>query len=157
MLIWINHTENYPPCSAQPPGKDLNYTNIVTSFLKNDDKILILKRSDKVKSMRNLWAGISGIIEKDDLSPLSRAEIEIFEETGIKQEQINLLKESQQMKIISPQYKNHKWNIFPFLFKVENPEIKLNWENSEFEWINPSNIVNYKTVPSLDKILFNLL
>ena len=43
------------------------------------------------------------------------------------------------------------------LFKVENPEIKLNWENSEFEWINPSNIVNYKTVPSLDKILFNLL
>jgi len=107
--------------------------------------------------MKNLWAGISGIIEKGDLSPLSRAEIEIFEETGIKLEQINLLKESQQMKIISAQYKNHVWNIFPFLFKVENPEIKLNWENSEFEWINPSNIVNYKTVPSLDKILFNLL
>ena len=139
------------------PGKDLNYTNIVTSFLKNDDQILILKRSDKVKSMKSLWAGISGIIEKDDLSPLSRAEIEIFEETGIKQEQINLLKESQQMKIVSVQYKNHEWNIFPFLFKVENPEIKLNWENSEFEWVKPSNIVNYKTVPSLDKILFNLL
>ena len=135
----------------------MNYTNIVTSFLKNDDQILILKRSDKVKSMRTLWAGISGIIEKDDLSPLSRAEIEIFEETGISKEQINLLKESQQMKIVSVQYKNHEWNIFPFLFKVKNPEIKLNWENSEFEWIKPSNIVNYKTVPSLDKILFNLL
>ena len=135
----------------------MNYTNIVTSFLKNDDKILILKRSDKVKSMKNLWAGISGIIEKDDLSPLSRAEIEIFEEIGIRKEQINLLKESQQMKIVSVQYKNHEWNIFPFLFKVENPEIKLNWENSEFEWVKPSNIVNYKTVPSLDKILFNLL
>ena len=107
--------------------------------------------------MKNLWAGISGIIEKDDLSPLSRAEIKIFEETGIKREQTNLLKESQQMKIISTQYKNHVWNIFPFLFKVENPEIKLNWENSEFEWINPSNIANYKTVPSLDKILLNLL
>ena len=135
----------------------MNYTNIVTSFLKNEDQILILKRSDKVKSMKNLWAGISGIIEKGDLSPLSRAEIEIFEETGIKQEQINLLKESQQMKIISAQYNNHVWNIFPFLFKVENPEIKLNWENSEFEWITPSNIANYKTVPSLDKILLNLL
>ncbi len=135
----------------------MNYTNIVTSFLKNDDKVLILKRSDKVKSMKGLWAGVSGIIEKDDSSPLSRAKIEIFEETGIKREQINLLKESQQMKIISPQYKNHKWNIFPFLFKVENPKIKLNWENSEFEWIKPSSIVNYKTVPSLDKILFGLL
>ena len=107
--------------------------------------------------MKNLWAGVSGIIEKDDISPLSRAKIEIFEETGIKQEQINLLKKSQQMKIISSQYKNHEWNIFPFLFKVENPKIKLNWENSEFEWINPSNIVNYQTVPSLEKILFNLL
>jgi len=135
----------------------LSYTNIVTSFLKNHDKILILKRSDGVKSMKNLWAGVSGIIEKDDTSPLSRAKIEIFEETGIKQEQINLLKKSQQMKIISAQYKNHEWNIFPFLFKVENPKIKLNWENSEFEWINPSNIVNYQTVPSLEKILFNLL
>ena len=107
--------------------------------------------------MRNLWAGVSGIIERDDISPLSRAEIEIFEETVIKREQTNLLKESQQMKIISAQYKNHEWNIFPFLFKVENPKIKLNWENSEFEWINPSNIVNYQTVPSLEKILFNLL
>ena len=135
----------------------MSYTNIVTSFLKNHDKILILKRSDGVKSMKNLWAGVSGIIEKDDTSPLSRAKIEIFEETGIKQEQINLLKKSQQMKIISSQYKNHEWNIFPFLFKVENPKIKLNWENSEFEWINPSNIVNYQTVPSLEKILFNLL
>ena len=156
-MIWINHTKNYPLCSTEILGKDLNYTNIVTSFLKNDDQILILKRSNKVKSMKNLWAGISGIIEKDDLSPLSRAEIEIFEETGIKREQTNLLKESQQMKIISTQYKNHVWNIFPFLFKVENPEIKLNWENSDFEWVKPSNIVNYKTVPSLDKILFNLL
>jgi len=135
----------------------LSYTNIVTSFLKNHDKILILKRSGKVKSMKNLWAGVSGIIEKDDISPLSRAKIEIFEETGIKQEQIELLKKSQQMKIISAQYKNHEWNIFPFLFKVETPKIKLNWENSEFEWINPSNIVNYQTVPSLEKILFNLL
>ena len=135
----------------------MNYTNIVTSFLKNNNQILILKRSDKVKSMKNLWAGISGIIERNDISPLSRAKIEIFEETGIKEEQINLLKKSQQMKIISAQYKNHEWNIFPFLLKVENPEIKLNWENSEFEWINPSNIVNYQTVPSLEKILFNLL
>jgi len=67
------------------------------------------------------------------------------------------LKSIEQIKIESAQYKNHEWNIFPFLFRAKNPEIKLNWENSEFEWIKPSNIVNYKTVPSLDKILFNLL
>jgi len=134
----------------------MSYTNIVTSFLQNNSKILLLKRSDRVKSMKGLWAGVSGIIENNEI-PIDRAKIEIWEETGIEEVQIVLLKSVQEMRVRSPQYKNHEWNIFPFLFKVENPKIKLNWENSEFEWINPSNIVNYQTVPSLEKILFNLL
>jgi len=132
-------------------------TNIVTSFIKNDDKILILKRSDKVKSMKCLWAGVSGIIEKNDTTPLDRAKIEIFEETGINEKEIELLKSIEQIKIESAQYKNHVWTIFPFLFKAKNPEIKLNWENSEFKWIEPNEIKNYKTVPDLEKILFSLL
>jgi len=132
-------------------------TNIVTSFIKNNDKILILKRSDKVKSMKCLWAGVSGIIEKSDTTPLARAKIEIFEETGIDEREIELLKSIEQMKIESTQYKNHEWNIFPFLFRAKNPEIKLNWENSDFNWIEPSQIKNYETVPELEKILFSLL
>ena len=132
-------------------------SNIVTSFIKNDDKILILKRSDKVKSMKCLWAGVSGIIEKNDTTPLDRAKIEIFEETGINEKEIELLKSIEQIKIESAQYKNHVWNIFPFLFKAKNPEIKLNWENSDFNWIEPSQIKNYETVPELEKILFSLL
>lgn len=132
-------------------------TNIVTSFIKNNDKILILKRSNKVKSMKCLWAGVSGIIEKDDITPLARAKIEIFEETGIDEREIELLKSIEQMKIESAQYKNHEWNIFPFLFKTKNPEIKLNWENSDFNWIEPNEIKNYETVPKLEKILFSLL
>ena len=132
------------------------YTDIVTSFLKDNEKILLLKRSSKVKSMKCLWAGISGILEKNE-TPLSRAKIEIFEETGIKKEQIELVNAAKQMKVLSPQYKNHEWNIFPFLFKIENPYVKLNWENSEFKWIEPTQLINYKTVPDLDKILSNLL
>ena len=131
-------------------------TDIVTSFIKNDEKILLLKRSDQVKSMRGLWAGISGIIEKNEV-PLSRAKIEIFEEAGIKETQLELLKEIDAIKIFSPQYKNHEWHVFPFLFNAKNTEIKLNWENSEFQWIKPTDIVNYKTVPDLYKILSNLL
>jgi len=137
-------------------NSNLHFTNIVTSFIKNDDKILILKRSDKVKSMKCLWAGISGIIEGDE-TPLTRAKIEIFEEAGIHEEQIELLKAVQQIKISASQYKNHEWNIFPFLFNAKNPEIKLNWENSDFNWIEPSQIKNYETVPELEKILFSLL
>ena len=132
-------------------------TNIVTSFITNDDKILILKRSDKVKSMKCLWAGVSGIIEKNDTTPLDRAKIEIFEETGIDEREIELLKSIEQIKIGSAQYRNHEWCIFPFLFKAKNPKIKLNWENSDFHWIKPNEIKNYETVPELEKILFSLL
>jgi len=131
-------------------------TKIVTSFIKDNEKLLILKRSDKVKSMKGLWAGISGIIEKNE-EPLKRAKTEIFEEVGITEDLITLVKSSEEMRINSPQYENHEWEIFPFLFEAKNPTIKLNWENSEFRWINVEELENYETVPSLQKVLFNLL
>jgi len=131
-------------------------TKIVTSFIRDNEKLLILKRSDKVKSMKGLWAGISGIIEKNE-DPLKRAKIEIFEEVGITENMITLVRSSEEMRINSPQYENHEWEIFPFLFEAKNPTIKLNWENSEFKWINVEELKNYETVPSLQKVLFNLL
>ncbi|GKS66744.1 hypothetical protein YTPLAS73_02910 [Nitrosarchaeum sp.] len=131
-------------------------TKIVTSFIQNEQKILILKRSDKVKTMKGLWAGISGIIEKNE-TPLTRAKIEIYEETGIQEDKIKLIKSAEKLRVNSPQYENHEWEIFPFLFEAKNPEIKLNWENSEYLWIELDELKNYKSVPSLEKVLQNLL
>jgi 8-oxo-dGTP pyrophosphatase MutT (NUDIX family) len=134
----------------------MHYTKIVTSFIKNDNNILILKRSNKVKSMKGLWAGVSGIIESDE-EPLVRAKIEIFEEVGIEEEHLKLLKSPEQIRVESPQYRNHKWEIFPFLFETKNTEIKLNWENSEFKWVEVNQLKEFETVPNLEEILFSLL
>ena len=131
-------------------------TRIVTSFIRHNDQILILKRSEKVRSMKGLWSGVSGIIENNE-NPTDRAKIEIFEEVGIKEKEIRLVKKLEKMKIQSQQYKNHEWEIFPFLFETKNENIELNWENSEFKWILPKELKNYQTVPSLEKILLNLL
>ena len=131
-------------------------TRIVTSFIKDNDKFLLLKRSNKVKTMRGLWAGVSGIIEREE-EPIVRAKIEIFEELGLTENKIKILKSATKMKVHSPQYENHEWEIFPFLFEVENPEIKLNWENSEYKWVTIDEIKNYETVPSIEKVLFSLL
>ncbi len=106
--------------------------------------------------MKSLWAAISGIIEGSE-EPLHRAKTEIFEETGIPESKIGLLKATAQMRVDSPQYANHEWLVYPFLFSVENPVIKLNWENSEYRWISLSEITQYRTVPSLDKVLARLL
>ena len=131
-------------------------TRIVTSFLSFNSKILILRRSKKVKSMKGLWEGVSGIIENNE-PPIERAKIEIFEELGIDQQYIKLIKSAKELTIESPQYRSHKWVIFPFLFATEKSEIKLNWENSEFRWIHVNELKEFNTVPSLKKILLTLL
>ena len=130
-------------------------TKIVTTFLTNSDKILLLKRSQKVKSMKNLWAGISGIIEGNE-QPLERAKIEVYEEVGIKESNIELIKEGKIILIESPQYENHQWEVYPFLFSCSNKEIKLNWENSDSRWISINELNNFTTVPSLDRVLARL-
>ncbi|MDC0211220.1 NUDIX domain-containing protein [Candidatus Nitrosopelagicus sp.] len=133
----------------------MHKTKIVTTFLTNSDKILLLKRSQKVKSMKNLWAGISGLIEGDE-KPVKRAKIEVYEEVGIVESNIKLIKEGDMILIESPQYENHQWEVYPFLFSCDNREIKLNWENSDSRWINVKELNDYITVPSLDKVLARL-
>ena len=133
----------------------MHRTKIFTSFLKNSQDILLLKRSEKVKTMKNLWAGISGIIEGNE-KPLERAEIEIFEEVGIKKSNINLIKQGKCILIESPQYANHQWEVYPFLFSCNHKEIKLNWENSDAQWIDVDAINDFTTVPSLEKVLTRL-
>lgn len=105
--------------------------------------------------MKDLWGGISGIIEGNE-EPLERAKIEIFEESGIEEEKITLVKTANELQVTS-QYSNHGWIIHPFLFTTDKPRIKLNWENSDYRWISPDEISKYKTVPSLDKVLARLL
>ena len=133
----------------------MHKTKIVTTFLTNSDKILLLKRSQKVKSMKNLWAGISGIIEGDE-EPVKRAKIEVYEEVGIEESNIKLIKEGDVILIESPQYENHQWEVYPFLFSCDNREVKLNWENSDSKWISVNELNYFTTVPSLDKVLTRL-
>ena len=106
--------------------------------------------------MKELWAGVSGIIEGSEV-PLYRAKKEILEETNITEKQITLVRAGTEIRIDSPQYANHEWLIFPFLFSVTEPRIKLNWENSEYRWIAPSELTKFQTVPSLEKVLASLL
>jgi 8-oxo-dGTP pyrophosphatase MutT (NUDIX family) len=106
--------------------------------------------------MKGLWAGISGIIEKDE-EPLVRAKIEIYEEIGAKDNAVSLLKTGKKMIISSPQYPDHQWVVFPFLFALKESKISLNWENVSYKWIKPEEIYNYQTVPSLDQVLLSLL
>ena len=58
-------------------------------------------------------------------NPVKRAKIEIYEEVGIEESNIKLIKEGDKILIESPQYENHQWEVYPFLFSCDNRE-KLN-------------------------------
>lgn len=134
----------------------MNHTEIVTAFIQNRDRLLILKRSNHVRSMRGLWSAVSGIIEGSE-DPLDRARTEIYEEVGMSGEAITLARSAKRMRIRSPQYRNHAWDVFPFLFEARKPRVSLNWENSDYRWIKREQLGRYKTVPSLDAVLASLL
>jgi len=132
-----------------------NRVNIVTVFLEHDKKILILKRSQKVKTMKTKWGGISGYIEQEE--PVKRALKEIAEETGLKNKNVTLLRIGEPLEAVESGKPEITWIVHPFLFSSNTDQIRIDWEHDEYRWINPKEIENYETVPRLEDALDSLL
>lgn len=128
--------------------------NVVTAFLEHDGKILLVRRSQAVGTYQGRWSGISGYLEHE---PLEQALIEIREETGLSDNDVELVKQGEPLEILDAE-QNRRWRVHPFLFHVKRPDvIQLDWENLELRWIVPSEIDNYETVPSLKQTLARCL
>lgn len=127
---------------------------VVTSVLLNKGKILLLKRGNKVRTYKGKWACVSGYLENEE--PLQRAIKEIEEETGIKAEEIKLLKKGEEIEFYD---ENEKiiWQVYPFLFETDKKEIKIDWEHTEYKWIDINEIDKYDTVPKLKETIKKLL
>ena len=126
-------------------------------LVDNDGKLLILKRSDKVRTYKGLWGVVAGYIE-DGEEPFETAIKELREETGIEQEDTNLIKALNPVEYTDV-YEGIKydWIIFPFLFKTEKKDkVHIDWEHTKYRWIAPSDIGKYDTVPRLVEIVSEL-
>ncbi|CAG8737265.1 15313_t:CDS:2 [Gigaspora margarita] len=134
---------------------------VVTSFLtfseSADDptgqgnRVLLLKRSNKVNTYKQHWAGISGGMEINDNSPLERALIEIQEETTLSSSDIKLIRIGKPLNI-RDENNSIIWKVYPFLFHIKSdniPKIKIDWEHETFKWVNPKELSSYNTVPNL--------
>ena len=129
--------------------------DVVTAVLKNGDKILILKRGDKVRTYKGKWACVSGYLEENE-EALERAYIEIEEETGLKRDDVKLIKAGEPIEFYDEKEKM-SWRVHPFLFEAKRRDVKIDWEHTEYKWIHPEEIVKYETVPKLKEVIFNLL
>ena len=127
---------------------------IATAFLEHNSHILILKRSKKVKTMKEKWAGVSGYVEAE--APIDAAIREVREETGIDKEKLKLLAKGKAIDVIDRE-NNTIWQVHPFLFYTYDTNIRLEKEHEEYRWIKPEEIINYDTVPKLKEALYSCL
>lgn len=133
------------------PGVELR--SVVTVIATREDRVLILKRSQKVATHRGLWAGVSGGIQPDE-EPICAAEREMKEETGISISKTGALAGGE------PVYARDGgvvWEVHPFLVDVGSEKISADWEHDEYRWISPSELGSYDTVPRLDRVIESLL
>jgi 8-oxo-dGTP pyrophosphatase MutT (NUDIX family) len=132
-----------------------NKIEVVTVFLKHEGRILILKRSQKVRTMKGKWAGISGYLEGND--PYMQALKEIEEETGLRQNEIKLAQIGVPLEAIESNQPSVIWVVRAYLFISNTPLVRIDWEHDEYRWILPEDLENYETVPMLKEALGRVL
>jgi len=126
----------------------------VTCMLTWNGLLLLLKRSNKVNINPGLWCGVAGRIE-DSLSPEETAYKEIQEELGLQRKSIELLGSATPI-LVEINVANEAL-VYPFLFRTENPNIKLDWEHTDYRWVKPEMVGEFETVPKLKEVIEALL
>ncbi|HZY70238.1 MAG TPA: NUDIX domain-containing protein [Thermoplasmata archaeon] len=123
-------------------------TDVVTAFLeRRDGRILLLQRSERVGSFRGRWAGVSGFLEGNE--PERQAHREILEETGIEGPSLRL---EARGRVAFARDGPRLYAVHPFRFRVALPTVRLDWEHSVAEWVEPAEIRRRPTVPGLDRV-----
>ena len=122
--------------------------HIVTAFLALGKQILLLRCSDRVRTYRGLWAGVSGSVEAGS-TPIEQAIQEIEEETGLSDVDAIPVLAGQPFDFEDEAF-SRQWIVHPFRFRVnDEAKIRLDWEHSEAVWTEPAQIERLPTVPRL--------
>lgn len=133
---------------------DFTEKRVVTSFLRSDGEILILRRSQQVGTYQGQWAGVSGYIEQ---TADEQALVEIEEETSLSREDVELIARGEPL-VVEDKGLGVRWVVHPYLFQIKDrSRIKIDWEHKEARWIKPEALGDYQTVPGLRETLARVL
>lgn len=130
---------------------DVTAAPVVSAFLRNRGRVLVVRRSAQVGSFQGRWSAVSGYLEGEE-DPGTRAAQEIREETGIRGARFR--------RAGAPLMTRHGRTAFvvhPFLFDVPTRRVRLDWENVEHRWVRPEEIRGLDTVPRLADVLLRVL
>ena len=138
-----------------PDGR-IDYTNakvapVMTIFVKYQDKILLLKRSNQVGSYKGKWNAVGGYI--DEIKPIRDKILEeIQEELGINKDNVKSIKQGEIFEFTDKEI-DRTWIDIPCLVELKKlPNITLDWEHTDYRWIDPKEITDYDIVFKLDEV-----
>ncbi|MFQ5761416.1 MAG: NUDIX domain-containing protein [Candidatus Bathyarchaeia archaeon] len=126
--------------------------HVVTCFLINDERFLILRRSEKVRTMKGRWAGVSGYVEgEEDID--ERAFKEVQEETGIDRSALRLVRRGGKVAAPDSEEADVLWIVHPYLFETSTSNVALNWESDGHRWVHSYELTQFDAVPRLREVL----
>ncbi len=126
---------------------EVREAQVVTCIVQEGDRILLLRRSEKVGTFKGRWAGVSGFIEEGE-TPLQTARKELQEEIGL-----SGVEPSATGGEVRVRSEGTVFVVHPFLFKVRERRAEIDWEHTELRWVLPAEVADYQTVPGLDRVL----
>jgi len=148
-------------------------------YAANPPRLLVFRRSDKVRTYKRKLAPISGSIETYDQSPLAAAWRELGEETRLQPKDVELWRKGAGFRFtdetaLSGQdgkgpKKGRIWTVWPFAFRLKRElveeggvdgsgvSLKIDWEHLNYEWRTVDEILSGKIlddcVPRLESTL----
>ena len=131
----------------------INFTGVkkapvlnVVVFSKGE--ILIVKRSQKVSAYKGLWNGISGFIDEPKSIEEFAAQ-ELREELSISESRLRIIVRKP-YEVVDNEI-DRTWVVYPVLAELDSkPSIVLDWEHTDYKWINPADLTKYSFVKDFD-------
>ncbi len=153
----LEEFENLP---RFPDGR-IDFSNsdkaaVLTCFVRFEDKILLLKRSQKVRTYPGKWHTVAGYI--DEPKPLRQKALEeLREELNIHEQDVSSFSAGDPYEFTDEETNKH-WLVHPVLVQLRRkPSVTLDWEHTEYKWILPIEVGQHDTVPKLEESLHRVL
>lgn len=123
--------------------------NVIVTY---NDRVLLLKRSDKVMAYKGKWNCIGGFL--DEVGSIEdKIHEELREELSILPLLVERIAYIDQIEVVDSNI-NRTWLIQPALVVLkEQPIITLDWEHTDYAWVARTDVSNYDTVAGLDKLI----
>ncbi|MEA5093871.1 MAG: NUDIX domain-containing protein [Sedimentibacter saalensis] len=124
----------------------MKFRNIATAFLMNNDDVLLMERSETNKRMPGFWYGVGGHVEPEEINdPYSAVIREIYEETGLKDYNVENLK----LKYMLLRREKDETVINYVYFGRTNTKMVLQNDEGSLHWIPKQEAMNRKFIDVL--------